>query len=141
MALAILVAVFDLLAFLCPIGVYCFFLASINQRSRPLMVNGCWDAVGLLFALSGFALITVPTLASVLHALHRGHCRHLRVRSVVGALAGLLPDAHRRRVADDGMAGALDDDLPGRSGLVSERAGPGTLASLGMVGSFCCGSR
>jgi hypothetical protein len=63
--LAILLAV---LAFLCPLGIYCFFLASINQRSRPLMVSGRWDAVGLLFAMSGFVLITLPTLIAELYA-------------------------------------------------------------------------
>ena len=68
-ALAILFAV---LAFMCPIGVYCFFLASLNQRSRPTMVSGRWDAVGLLFALSGFALITVPTLAAQFYSHFAG---------------------------------------------------------------------
>jgi hypothetical protein len=63
-ALTILLAV---LAFLCPIGIYCFFLASINQRSRPLMVGGRWDTVGLLFAMSGFALVTVPTLGAAFY--------------------------------------------------------------------------
>ena len=60
---AVLVAV---VPFLFPIGVYCFFLASINQRSRPLIVNGRWDTVGLLFALCGFFLVTVPSLGTQL---------------------------------------------------------------------------
>jgi hypothetical protein len=64
MTLAILFAV---LAFLCPIGIYCFFVASINQRTRPLMVSGRWDAVGLLFAMSGFVLVTVPTIAAAFY--------------------------------------------------------------------------
>lgn len=58
---------FAVLAFLCPIGIYCFFLASINQRTKPLMVSGRWDAVGLLFAMSGFALVTVPTVAAAFY--------------------------------------------------------------------------
>jgi hypothetical protein len=55
-------AVGALLAFLVPIGVYCFLLAAINRRSKPLIVSGIWDTVGLLSALSGFFLVTVPML-------------------------------------------------------------------------------
>lgn len=51
-----------MLAFLFPIAVYCLILASINRRSRPLFVSGMWDAVGLLFAVAGFFLATVPML-------------------------------------------------------------------------------
>ena len=51
-----------LLAFLLPIGFYCLMLASTNRRSKPLLVRGAWDAVGLLFALAGFFLVTVPML-------------------------------------------------------------------------------
>ncbi len=57
-------ALFAFLAFLLPIGIYCFVLAAINRRSRPLLVHGAWDAVGLLFAVSGFFLATVPVLAT-----------------------------------------------------------------------------
>src|SRR4051794_21437815 len=52
------------LAFLFPVGFYCLVLATINRRRRPLLVSGAWDTVGLLFALSGFFLITVPMLLS-----------------------------------------------------------------------------
>ena len=51
-----------MLAFLLPVGFYCFILAYMNRRSRPLMVTGDWDAVGLLFAVAGFFLVTVPML-------------------------------------------------------------------------------
>lgn len=57
-------ALFAFMAFLLPIGIYCFVLAAINRRSRPLLVHGAWDAVGLSFAVSGFFLATVPVLAS-----------------------------------------------------------------------------
>ena len=60
----IALAVCALLAFLLPIGFYCLVLASINRRSRPLLVNGLWDTIGLIFALSGFFLITMPMLLS-----------------------------------------------------------------------------
>lgn len=58
----IALALCALLAFLLPIAIYCLFLASINRRNRPLIVSGIWDAVGLLFAVSGFFLGTIPML-------------------------------------------------------------------------------
>src|SRR2546423_481437 len=60
----ITLAVCALLAFLLPIGFYCLILASINRRPRPLLVSGLWDTIGLLFALSGFFLVTMPMLFS-----------------------------------------------------------------------------
>ena len=60
----IALAVCALLAFLLPIGFYCLVLASINRRSKPLLVGGIWDTIGLLFAMSGFFLITMPMLLS-----------------------------------------------------------------------------
>ncbi len=57
-------ALFAFLAFLLPVGIYCFVLAAINRRPRPLIVRGSWDAIGLAFAVSGFFLATVPALAS-----------------------------------------------------------------------------
>jgi hypothetical protein len=59
----IALALFAFLALLLPIATYCFVLAAINRRSRPLMVRGAWDAVGLVFALSGFFTASVPVLA------------------------------------------------------------------------------
>jgi hypothetical protein len=56
------------LAFLLPVGFYCFILAYINRRTRPLMTSGTWDAVGLLFAVAGFFLVTVPMLISAFYA-------------------------------------------------------------------------
>ena len=60
--LAFTLALTALVAFLMPVGVYCLLLASINRRPRPVMVNGGWDSVGLLFAASGFLLVTIPML-------------------------------------------------------------------------------
>jgi hypothetical protein len=57
-------AICALLAFLLPVGFYCLILASINRRGKPLIVSGVWDSVGLLFAVSGFFLATVPMLVS-----------------------------------------------------------------------------
>ena len=39
-----------LLAFLLPVAIYCFILAILNRRGKPLLVSGVWDSVGLLFA-------------------------------------------------------------------------------------------
>ena len=60
----IALAVCALLAFLLPIGFYCLILAAINRRSRPLLVSGIWDTIGVLFAMSGFFLVTMPMLLS-----------------------------------------------------------------------------
>lgn len=60
----IALAVCALLAFLLPVGFYCLILASINRRPRPLLVSGLWDTVALLFAVSGFFLVTMPMLMS-----------------------------------------------------------------------------
>src|SRR5947209_5678247 len=60
-------ALFAFLAFLLPVGIYCFVLAAINRRARPLLVRGPWDAIGLVFAVSGFFLATVPALAAEFH--------------------------------------------------------------------------
>ncbi len=57
-------AICALLAFLLPVGFYCLILASINRRGKPLIVSGVWDSLGLLFAVSGFFLATMPMLVS-----------------------------------------------------------------------------
>jgi hypothetical protein len=61
----IALALFAFLAFLLPVAIYCFVLAAINRRSRPFLVSGTWDAIGLLAALSGFFLATLPTIGFV----------------------------------------------------------------------------
>src|SRR6266849_4042319 len=60
----LLLAICALLVFLLPVGFYCLILASINRRGKPLIVSGVWDSVGLLFAVSGFFLATMPMLVS-----------------------------------------------------------------------------
>jgi hypothetical protein len=64
----IVLAVCAVLAFLVPIGIYCLILASINRRAKPLVVSGVWDAIGLLFAVSGFFLATIPMLLAEFYA-------------------------------------------------------------------------
>jgi hypothetical protein len=64
----IVLAVCAVLAFLVPIGIYCLILASINRRGKPLIVSGLWDAIGLLFAVSGFFLATIPMLLAEFYA-------------------------------------------------------------------------
>lgn len=43
-----------------PLGLYCLWLAEINHRPRPTLVNGAWDFAGLLIGLSGFLLFGGP---------------------------------------------------------------------------------
>lgn len=53
--------------FLLPLGIYLLGLGYVNRRSSPLMVSGTWDAVGLLFALSGFLIFGGPAVLTALH--------------------------------------------------------------------------
>src|SRR5438105_7311042 len=48
------------LVFLFPLALYCLFLAYINRGRHPFVVSGVWDSVGLVLALSGFLLYTLP---------------------------------------------------------------------------------
>lgn len=50
-----------------PLALYLFFLAGLNRRDRPALVHGVWEAVGLLFGLSGFLLVAGPTLLNFLY--------------------------------------------------------------------------
>jgi hypothetical protein len=54
--------------FLFPVAVYCWALAMVNRRLRPLMVPGAWDVVGLLFASSGFLLVAGPAILTGLYS-------------------------------------------------------------------------
>ena len=49
-------------AFLAPLGVYFVVVGLLHRRSRPLVASGAWDAVGLLFGLSGFLLAGGPAI-------------------------------------------------------------------------------
>jgi hypothetical protein len=62
-----LVLLYPLLIFLFPVALYCWALAMVNRRLRPLMVSGPWDFVGLLFAASGFLLIAGPAIFTGLY--------------------------------------------------------------------------
>jgi len=60
------------LAFLLPLAAYLVFLGVLHRRERPLLVSGTWDLIGLLFAASGFLLLTGPAVLSALAARSRG---------------------------------------------------------------------
>ncbi|MFO0970001.1 MAG: hypothetical protein U0793_30990 [Gemmataceae bacterium] len=57
-----------LAASLFPLALYLFFLAGLNRRHHPVLLHGFWEALGLLFALSGFFLVTGPALLNELYA-------------------------------------------------------------------------
>lgn len=40
-----------------PVAFYLCWLATVNRRERPTVVNGAWDFAGVLAALSGFLII------------------------------------------------------------------------------------
>ena len=48
------------LIFLFPLALYCLYLAYINRGRHPFVASGVWDTAGLLLALSGFLLYTLP---------------------------------------------------------------------------------
>ncbi len=51
-------------AFLFPLALYCFVLGVVNRRPHPLMVPAAWDFAGLLAAVSGFLIFSVPAMLS-----------------------------------------------------------------------------
>jgi hypothetical protein len=55
-----------LLAFVLPLAVYLVVLGVVNRRPHPVMVSGTWDFIGLLFAASGFLLLSGPAILSSL---------------------------------------------------------------------------
>src|SRR5438128_1626230 len=63
-ALSILIT---LLVSLFPIALYCLVLASINRGAVPLVVQGGWDFLGVLFAASGILLWAVPAMLGTLY--------------------------------------------------------------------------
>lgn len=62
------------LIFLVPVTIYCLVLGNFNRRWNPIMVSGVWDCLGLLFAVSGFFLVVVPTM---LHLVYLKTAREL----------------------------------------------------------------
>lgn len=59
--------VFGFLVFLFPVACYMAILAAMHRRRHPVFVPGIWDAVGLLFAVSGFLLVAGPAVLSMLY--------------------------------------------------------------------------
>jgi hypothetical protein len=59
-ATSLLLLLFALFIF--PLAVYCTFLGMINRRTRPLLVSGTWDFLGILLATSLFLLFLGPVL-------------------------------------------------------------------------------
>jgi hypothetical protein len=55
------------LACLLPLAVYLLLLGNLNRRRRPVIVPGAWDAIGLLFAVSGFLLLGGPAILTSLN--------------------------------------------------------------------------
>jgi len=52
--------------FFLPLGLYLLALGHVNRRVRPLMLSGTFDAVGLLFGLSGFLVLGGPAVLTAL---------------------------------------------------------------------------
>jgi hypothetical protein len=50
------------LAFLLPLALYLAVLGLINRRPAPSLVSGVWDAIGLVFAASGFLFFGGPAI-------------------------------------------------------------------------------
>lgn len=63
----VLPVLFTLLVALFPLALYCLMLASINRRSKPLLVRGVWDFTGVMFAASGMVLWTCPAMMATLY--------------------------------------------------------------------------
>jgi hypothetical protein len=80
--------VFPLVAFLFPLALYCLALAYVNRSRRPVIVPGTWDFLGLLFALSGFLLFTMPVL----------------INACIGGFIDYLPGAGNPGVAREWVA-------------------------------------
>jgi hypothetical protein len=51
-----------ILGCLFPLAGYSLLLAAINRRPHPVVLSGCWDWAGVLFAASGFLLLAGPFL-------------------------------------------------------------------------------
>jgi hypothetical protein len=74
-----------LLAFLLPLAVYLLALGLVNRRPHPLLVNGVWDFIGLLFAVSGFLFFGGPAALSGLE-------ERWRMYWLLGPSPGAPPD-------------------------------------------------
>lgn len=50
------------LVFCLPLAFYFSYLSTLNRGPHPVVVNGLWDALGVLFALSGFLFLGGPAI-------------------------------------------------------------------------------
>ena len=55
-------ALYAVLVFLFPLGLYFLILAHLNRGRRPVVVPGVWDSAGLLLGVSGFFLYALPEI-------------------------------------------------------------------------------
>jgi hypothetical protein len=55
------------LAFIVPLAIYFAVLARVHRSRHPVMISGCLDFAGVLFAASGFILVGGPAILSGLH--------------------------------------------------------------------------
>ena len=56
------ILIISYLAFLIPLAVYCFILGLVNSRTKPVMVGGVWDSIGLMLGISGLLLFSGPLI-------------------------------------------------------------------------------
>lgn len=57
---------------LLPLAIYLFVLAGINRGSRPVILTGIGETLGLFFAFSGFLLFTGPQVLNALYLSNLG---------------------------------------------------------------------
>jgi hypothetical protein len=98
---------------LMPLTLYFFWLAAVNRRDRPTIVDGVWDFVGLLGGLSGFFVVVGFVLVAWgTHAnlLARHGLRELQNAWAAGQLTTILmPTAYVLL-----LAAAIASTLKGR---------------------------
>lgn len=58
---------------LMPLALYFLFLAFLNQRSRPTLLNGVWDFTFVLLGLSGFIIVGGPVLLAIVDSTWRSY--------------------------------------------------------------------
>jgi hypothetical protein len=71
--------------FIFPLAVYCTIIGMINRRTRPLVVSGTWDFLGILLATSLLLLFLGPVLG--LSASFRDNLSELPFQRGFGSLA------------------------------------------------------
>lgn len=50
------------LVFFLPLAFYFSYLSTLNRGQHPVVVHGLWDALGVLFAISGFLFLGGPAI-------------------------------------------------------------------------------